>query len=84
MVLVFLNIYLTKHLNFSLLQAGKVLSAYGLGSVIGGYLGGHFCDRFGVRNVQLGSLLRKNRGRRPLAACRRLAYRGFLILTVTI
>jgi MFS family permease len=57
MVLVFLNIYLIKHLNFSLLQAGQVLSAYGLGSIIGGYLGGHFCDRFGVRNVQLGSLV---------------------------
>jgi len=57
MVLVFLNLYLTKHLGFSLLQAGKVLSAYGLGSIIGGYLGGHFCDRIGIRKVQLGSLI---------------------------
>jgi len=57
MVLVFLNIYLTRHLGFSLLQAGQVLSAYGLGSIVGGYLGGHFCDRLGVRNVQLGSLV---------------------------
>jgi predicted MFS family arabinose efflux permease len=57
MVLVFLNIYLTKHLHFSLLQAGQVLSAYGLGSIIGGYLGGHFCDRIGVRRVQMGSLV---------------------------
>ena len=53
MVLVFLNIYLTQHLGFSLLQAGQVLSAYGLGSIVGGYLGGHFCDRLGVRNVQI-------------------------------
>ncbi|MCX6566667.1 MAG: MFS transporter [Candidatus Aminicenantes bacterium] len=57
MVLVFLNIYLTKHLGFSLIQAGQILSAYGLGSIFGGYLGGHFCDRLGVRNVQLGSLI---------------------------
>lgn len=57
MVLVFLNIYLTKHLGFSLLQAGQVLSAFGLGSIAGGYLGGHFCDRLGVRNIQLGSLV---------------------------
>jgi predicted MFS family arabinose efflux permease len=57
MVLVFLNLYLTKHLSFSLLQAGKVLSAFGLGSIIGGYLGGHFCDRIGIRRIQLGSLI---------------------------
>jgi len=56
MVLVFLNIYLTQHLGFSLLQAGRVLSAYGLGSIAGGYLGGHFCDRIGVRRVQIWSL----------------------------
>lgn len=57
MVLVYLNLYLTKHLGFSLLQAGEVLSAYGLGSIIGGYLGGHFCDRIGIRRVQFGSLI---------------------------
>ncbi|MHB8054481.1 MAG: MFS transporter [Candidatus Aminicenantales bacterium] len=57
MVLVFLSIYLTKHLEFSLVQAGQVLSAYGLGSIIGGYLGGHLCDRLGVRRIQLGSLV---------------------------
>jgi len=57
MVLVFLNIYLTRHLGFSLLQAGQALSAYGLGSIAGGYLGGQLCDRIGVRNVQIGSLV---------------------------
>lgn len=57
MVLVYLNLYLTKHLGFTLLQAGKVLSAYGLGAIIGGYLGGHFSDRLGIRRVQIGSLI---------------------------
>jgi len=57
MVLVFLNLYLIRRLGFSLIQAGQVLSAYGLGSIIGGYLGGHLCDRLGVRKIQLGSLI---------------------------
>ncbi len=57
MVLVFLNIYLTKRLGFSLLQAGRILSAFGLGSVAGGYLGGALVDRVGIRRVMLGSLV---------------------------
>jgi predicted MFS family arabinose efflux permease len=57
MVLVFLNIYLTRHLGFSLLQAGRVLGAYGLGAIVGGYLGGALCDKIGVREVQIGSLV---------------------------
>ena len=57
MVLVFLNIYLTRHLGFSLLQAGRILSAYGLGSIAGGYLGGHLCDQIGIRKVQIWSLI---------------------------
>jgi len=56
MVLIFLNIYLTGRLHFSLAQAGRVLSANGLGSIAGGYLGGYLTDRIGVRKVQLGSL----------------------------
>ncbi len=32
MVLVFLNIYLTKRLHFSLAQAGRILGAYGIGT----------------------------------------------------
>jgi predicted MFS family arabinose efflux permease len=57
MVLIFLNIYLTGRLNFSLAQAGRVLSANGLGSIAGGYLGGYLTDRIGVRKVQVGSLV---------------------------
>ncbi len=57
MVLVYLNIYLTRHLGFTLLQAGQVLSAFGLGSILGGYLGGHLTDRLGVRRIQIGSLV---------------------------
>jgi predicted MFS family arabinose efflux permease len=56
MVFVFLNIYLTRRLNFSLNQAGRVLSAYGLGAIAGGYIGGHLSDKIGARGVQISSL----------------------------
>ncbi len=57
MVLVFLNIYLTRQLGFSLLQAGRILSAFGLGSIAGGYLGGLLCDKIGIRKIQIWSLI---------------------------
>jgi predicted MFS family arabinose efflux permease len=57
MVLVFLNIYLTRRLHFSLGQAARVLSAYGVGAIAGGYLGGYLADRIGPRRVMTGSLV---------------------------
>ena len=56
MVLVFLNIYLTRHLHFSLLQAGRVLAGYGIGAIAGGYLGGYLVDKLGPRVVMISSL----------------------------
>ncbi len=57
MVLVFLNIYLTQHLHFSLPRAGVVLAAFGLGSIGGGYLGGALIDKLGIRPIMLASLV---------------------------
>ncbi|MCX6560824.1 MAG: MFS transporter [Candidatus Aminicenantes bacterium] len=57
MVLVFLNIYLTRHLGLTLPQAGTVLGAYGLGAIVGGYLGGLLVDKIGIRPVMLASLI---------------------------
>jgi MFS family permease len=57
MVLVFLNLYLTQKLHFSLLQAGQVLSVYGLGSLLGSYLGGYLTDRLGAKTVMMTSLV---------------------------
>lgn len=56
MVLFFLTIYLTRRLNFTLPRAGQMMSLYGFGSLIGAYLGGHFCDRLGASNIQRLSL----------------------------
>ncbi len=40
MVLVFLSLYLTQKLNLSIIAAGKILGFYGLGEVVGSYVGG--------------------------------------------
>jgi predicted MFS family arabinose efflux permease len=56
MVIPFLTVYLT-HRGYSLEQAGYVMGAFGLGSILGGYLGGRLTDQFGHFYVQVFSLL---------------------------
>ena len=56
MVLPFLAVYMTDHLHFSLQNAGVVLSFYGIGSVIGSWVGGMITDKIGEFKVQSMSL----------------------------
>ncbi len=56
MVLPFLTIYLTSKLGFSLEQAGWAMTAFGVGSVAGSFLGGKLSDRFGFYEVQFWTL----------------------------
>ncbi|MCT4011770.1 MFS transporter [Elizabethkingia anophelis] len=56
MVLPFLGVYMTDQLEFSIKESGIVLSFYGVGSVIGSWLGGYFTDKFGEYRVQSTSL----------------------------
>lgn len=57
MVLPFLGVYMTAHLGFSIQAAGVVLSFFGIGSVIGSWLGGWITDKIGEYKVQTYSLL---------------------------
>jgi predicted MFS family arabinose efflux permease len=57
MVLFFLTLYLTNRLGFTLGRAGRVVGAFGLGSLLGAWLGGILCDRLGATAVQRLSLL---------------------------
>jgi predicted MFS family arabinose efflux permease len=57
MVLFFMTLYLTDHLGFDVLTAGRTLSIYGIGSLAGSYIGGWLCDRWGANRVQLFSLV---------------------------
>lgn len=55
MVIPFLTVYLTQE-GFSLRQAGYVMGAFGLGSIVGSYVGGRLTDRFGSFYIQFASL----------------------------
>ena len=57
MVTPFLGVYLTTVLNYSLKEAGAILSIYGLGSICGSFLGGWLTDKVGHFKVQFISLI---------------------------
>lgn len=56
MVLPFLTIYCTQKLNFSIVQAGMIMAIFGLGSVIGAFIGGKITDKIGFYNLQVAAL----------------------------
>lgn len=56
MVIPFLSLYLTKSLNFSLSDVGWIMTAFGLGSVMGSWLGGKLTDKIGFYKVMVFSL----------------------------
>ena len=57
MVLPFLSLYLTKDLKLSLSEVGWIMSCFGVGSLLGSWLGGKLTDRFGFYKVMFWSLL---------------------------
>ncbi len=56
MVIPFLSLYLTKDLDFSLKDVGWIMSSFGIGSVIGSWLGGKLTDKIGYYKVMKTSL----------------------------
>jgi len=57
MVIPFLSLYLTQDRGFSLENVGVIMSCFGLGSLVGTFIGGKLTDRFGYYKVMLVSLL---------------------------
>lgn len=57
MVIPFMTVYLTQQLHFSVQQAGLVMTCYGMGAIIGAFVGGRLSDRIGFYPVQFWSLL---------------------------
>ncbi|GAB1857293.1 MFS transporter [Flavobacteriaceae bacterium MHTCC 0001] len=57
MVIPFLSIYLNESLNFSESNIGTILSCFGLGAVVGSWLGGKLTDRIGYYKVMVRSLV---------------------------
>jgi predicted MFS family arabinose efflux permease len=56
MVLPFMTLY-CKHIGYSTKQAGYVVAIYGIGSLIGAFIGGKISDRFGFYYTQFFALL---------------------------
>ena len=57
MVVPFLSLYLTESLEFSLSDVGWILSAFGMGSFVGSWLGGKLTDIIGYYKVMVLSLV---------------------------
>lgn len=56
MVVPFMTMYATQQLGFTIAQAGFIMSFFGVGSVIGAFLGGKITDLIGYHRVQLFAL----------------------------
>jgi predicted MFS family arabinose efflux permease len=56
MVIVFMTVYATKKLNFSIEQAGSIMAMFGIGSLIGVFIGGKLSDKIGYYKVMYVSL----------------------------
>ena len=57
MVIPFLSLYLTDDLEFSLKDVSWIMSCFGLGSVVGTWIGGKLTDKIGYYKVMVRSLL---------------------------
>lgn len=57
MVIPFLSVYLTSSLGFTLVETGWVMGAFGLGAIVGSFLGGWLTDRIGSFKIQTFSLI---------------------------
>lgn len=59
MVLSFMTVYIVdkKGLGWEVWQAGVVMGCFGVGSLMGAYLGGKITDRFGFYGLQVGALV---------------------------
>lgn len=57
MVLLFASLYFTKELNFSMTDAGLIMSCYGIGSILGSYAGGWLTDRKNAYTIMQTSLI---------------------------
>mgnify|MGYP001627233748 CR=1 FL=1 len=57
MILLFMSVYLTHQKHFTLSQAGTIMSLFGLGSLLGAYLGGVLNDKIGFFYTMILSLV---------------------------
>jgi len=84
MVLFFMSLYLTREMGFSVVTAGRVLSIYGVGSLIGSWLGGWLTDRWSNMHVQMMSLISSGFCFIIMGYCRSLTSISIMMLITAI
>ncbi len=57
MVVAFMSVYCVKQLHFSIVQAGIIMTLFGVGSIFGAFLGGKLTDKIGFYDLQVGALI---------------------------
>ncbi|WP_027421033.1 MFS transporter [Crocinitomix catalasitica] len=57
MVIPFLSLYLTESLSYSLSDVGWIMSSFGVGSVVGSWIGGKMADKIGAYKTMVFSLI---------------------------
>ena len=57
MVVPFLSLYLTQNMGFTLENVGSIMTSFGLGSLLGAWLGGKLTDILGYYRIMLLSLI---------------------------
>lgn len=53
----FLSLYLVNEIHLTIRNVGMIISCYGLGTILGGLMGGKLSDQIAPRNVSIASLL---------------------------
>jgi predicted MFS family arabinose efflux permease len=56
MVVPFMTIYATQKLGFSIVQAGFIMAVFGMGAIVGAFIGGKLTDTIGFYKIQLFAL----------------------------
>ncbi len=57
MVVPFMTMYATQKRGFSITQAGFIMAMFGLGAVVGAFIGGKLTDKIGFYKIQLSALI---------------------------
>lgn len=57
MVVPFMTIYTIRQLHFTIEQSGYIMAIFGVGAVLGGFIGGKLINKIGFYDLQVGALL---------------------------
>jgi predicted MFS family arabinose efflux permease len=57
MLIIFLSLYLTNALGYSLTRASIVMGCYGVGGILGNFIGGELADRFHYRKIMITTMI---------------------------